>query len=404
MASYGYVAIDDFGKEFKGSIEADNPEKAKNELKAKGLIILSFEEQNALNKDINIEFGGKPTVRDLSVFCRQFVSMSRAGVSILDALRMLMEQTENKRLQRATREIRISVEKGETLADSIAQHPKEFPELMVHMVAAGEASGSLDIALERMATHFERNSKTKALVKKAMMYPIMIAILAVVITIVMLVFVIPTYADMFKDLGTDLPGITVAVMDASNFVQKWWFIIIPVGIGVVMAIKTFSATPAGKRIFGKLAMVIPVVNNLTIKSASAHMARTLSTLMAAGVPLVEAVEIVADTMTNVWYKDALMDVKEQVMMGMPLSRPLEQSGLFPPMVYHMVGIGEEVGNTEDMLNKLAEYYEEEVESATQSLMAVLEPLMILVVAGIVGVLIGAIMAPMGTMYSALDTL
>lgn len=404
MASYGYVAIDDSGKEIKGSVEADNPEKAKTDLKAKGLIVLSIEEQNMLTRDVNIEIGGKPTVRDLSVFCRQFVSMSRAGVTILDALRMLMEQTENKRLQRAAREIRVSVEKGESLADSIAQHPKVFPELMVHMVAAGEASGSLDVALERMATHFERSSRTKALIKKAMMYPIMIAILAVVITVVMLVFVIPTYADMFKDLGTELPGITVAVMNASNFVQTWWFIIIPAAIGVVMAIKAYSATYTGKHLFGKLATIIPVMKDLTIKSASAHMARTLSTLMAAGVPLVEAVEIVSNTMSNVWYKEALLEVKEQVMMGMPLSRPLEQCGMFPPMVYHMTGIGEEVGNTEDMLNKLAEYYEEEVESATQSLMAVLEPLMILVVAGIVGILIGAIMAPMGTMYSALDNL
>lgn len=404
MASYGYVAIDDLGKEIKGSIDADSEEKAKKDLKAKGLIVLSFEEQNMLTRDLDADFSAKPTTRDLSVFCRQFVSMTRAGVPILDALKMLIEQTENKKLKRALREIRVNVEKGETLADSIAQQTKIFPELTVHMVAAGEASGSIDISMERMAEQFEKSTKTKAMIKKAMTYPIMITIIAVVVAIAMLMFVVPTYADMFDDLGAELPGITVAVMNASEFVQAWWFVLIPGIIGVVLGIGAFSKTPAGKRIFGKLAMKIPVLKDLTVKSAASQMARTLSTLLGSGVPLVEAVEIVSNVMTNVWFKDAMVEAKEQIMMGTPLSQPLETCGLFPPMVYHMVGIGEEVGNTEDMLTKLAEYYDEEVESATQSLMAVMEPLMILVVALIVGVLIGAVIAPMGTMYSALDNL
>ncbi len=404
MASYGYVAIDDLGKEVKGSIEADSEEKAKKELKAKGLIVLSFAEQNILTRDLDADFSAKPNSRDLSVFCRQFVSITKAGVPILDALRMLMDQTENKKLKRAIREIRISVEKGETLSDSIAAQPGIFPELMVHMVAAGEASGSLDIAMERMAEQFEKSTRTKATIKKAMTYPIMIVIIAVTVALAMLIFIVPMYADMFDDLGAELPGITVGVMNASEFVQEWWFIIIPGIIAVVIGIKVFSGTDLGKHIFGKLALKIPVLKELTVKSAASQMARTLSTLMAAGVPLVEAVEITSNVLSNVWFKEAMMDAKEQIMVGVPLSQPLETCGLYPPMVYHMVGIGEEVGNTEAMLNKLADYYDEEVESATQSLMAVMEPMMILVVAGIVGVLIGAVIAPMGTMYSALDNL
>uniref|UniRef100_UPI0040579910 type II secretion system F family protein n=1 Tax=Acetatifactor sp. TaxID=1872090 RepID=UPI0040579910 len=404
MASYGYVAIDDLGKEIKGSIDADSEEKAKKELKAKGLIILSFTEQNMLTRDLDADFSSKPTSRDLSVFCRQFVSMTRAGVPILDVLKMLIEQTENKKLKRALREIRVNVEKGETLSDSIAQQTKIFPELTVHMVAAGEASGSLDIAMERMAEQFEKSTKTQAMIKKAMTYPIMITIIAVVVAVAMLMFVVPTYAEMFEDLGTELPGITVAVMNASDFVQAWWYILIPGVIAVVLGIGAFSKTPTGKRIFGKLALKIPILKDLTVKSAASQMARTLSTLLGSGVPLVEAVDIVSNVMTNVWFKDAMVEARDQIMVGVPLSQPLETCGLFPPMVYHMVGIGEEVGNTEDMLTKLAEYYDEEVESATQSLMAVMEPLMILVVAGIVGILIGAVIAPMGTMYSALDNL
>lgn len=404
MASFGYTAIDDAGREIKGSMEAETAEKVKNELKGQGLLPLSVEEQSMLTKDVNIQIGGKPKVRDLSVFCRQFVSMTRAGVTILEALKLLVEQTENKRLKAAVYEVRISVEKGETLAAAIAEHPQEFPELMVHMVAAGEASGKLDIALDRIATQFEKSAKTQGMVKKAMIYPIIVAIVAVGVVIVMLTTIIPSYTAMFADLGTDLPGITKAVIAASDFVKGYWFIIVPVVVAVIVGFKVFGATNTGKHVFGKISMKIPAMKNLTIKSASSHMARTLSTLLAAGVPLPEATDIVADTMSNIWYKEALKDAKDQITIGVPLSRPLEESGLFPPMVYHMIRIGEEVGNTEEMLTKLADYYDEEVELATQSLMAAMEPMIILVLAGIVGTLVGAVIAPMGTMYSALDNM
>lgn len=404
MANYGYVAINDSGKEIKGSIEAGSAEKAKSELKAKGLILLSLEEQSLLTRDISADFSRKPSPRDLSVMCRQFVSMTRAGVSILDALRMLVEQTENKRLRAAVSEVRISVEKGETLANSLAEHPKEFPELMVHMVAAGEASGSLEVALERMAVQFEKSAKINALVKKAMIYPVIVALAAVAVVIILLVAVIPSYTAMFEDLGTELPALTLGVMNASNFVKKWWFLLIPALIAAALAVRAYSLTYTGRHFFGRLALKIPILKNFTVKSAASHMSRTLSTLLAAGVPLIEAVGIVSDTMGNVWFKEALLDAREQITVGMPLSRPLESCGLFPPMVYHMVKIGEEAGNTEEMLVRLADYYDEEVEIATQSLMAAMEPIIILVLAVVVGFLVGAVIAPMGKLYETLDTL
>ena len=205
MAAYGYEAIDKAGKEVKGSIEADSMEKARQDLKGQGYTVLDLGEQSLMTKDLNFEIGGKPSVRDLSVFCRQFVSMNRAGVTIIDALKMLAESTENKKLQQAITGIRISTEKGDSLADAFAQYPKIFPEIMVNMVAAGEASGSLDVSMERMATQFERSHKTQALVKKAMMDPMVVCIVAIAVVIVMLVVVIPNYAVMFVDLGTDLP-------------------------------------------------------------------------------------------------------------------------------------------------------------------------------------------------------
>lgn len=404
MASYGYEAISKDGKIVKGSMEADSEDKVRAELKQQGLTLLDISEQGMFTKDINLEIGGYPKPRDLSVFCRQFVSMTKAGVSILEALKMLCEQTENKQLKKAVEGVRVSVEKGEPLATSLREYPKVFPELMANMVAAGEASGSLDIAMERMAVQFEKSAKTKALVKKAMIYPMMVGLVAVAVVIVMLVVVIPSYTKMFADLGTDLPAITKAVVALSDFIIGNWMILVPVVIAAIFAIRAFAKTDLGKHVFHGLKLKIPVFRNLEVKSASSMMARTMSTLLASGVPLLEAVEIVGNTMENVYFKEAMESCRNEIIIGQPLSRPLEESGLFPPMVYHMTRIGEESGNTEEMLTKLADYYDEEVEMAVQSLMAAMEPMIIVVLAGVCGILIGACMAPMLSMYGALDKL
>ena len=404
MATFGYIVIDKFGKEVKGSLESESEEKARHELKKAGNTIVEVQEQGVLQKDIKFEFGGKPKPRDMSVYCRQFVSMLKAGVTIIDALKMLTEQTENKNLKTATNAVRASIEKGETLAGSMAKFPQVFPPLMIHMVSAGEASGNLEVALDRMGTQFEKSAKIRSLVGKAMIYPIAVMVVAIAVVIVMLVAVIPNYADMFEDLGTELPAITKAVQAMSNFIIDWWFILIPVIAGIVFVIWTFAKTDSGKHIFGKLAIKIPIFGELTTKSASSMAARTLSTLLAAGVSLNESVEIAAGTMSNVWFKEALMAAKDEVMIGVPLSKPVELCGLFPPMFYHMVRIGEEAGNLEEMLEKIADYYDEEVEMAVQSLLAVMEPLIIVVLAAIVIPLVGACLAPMMTMYESLNNM
>ena len=298
--------------------------------------------------------------------------MIRAGVTIIDTLKMLTEQTENKNLKAATNAVRASIEKGETLAHSLAQFPQVFPPLMIHMVAAGEASGSLEVAMDRMGTQFEKSAKIKSLVGKAMIYPIAVLVVAIAVVIVMLVAIIPQYADMFTDLGTELPAITKVVQAMSNFIISYWFILVPLIAVAVFLIWTYAKTDSGKHLFGKLTIKLPVVSNMSIKSASSMAARTLSTLLAAGVSLNESVEIAAGTMSNIWFKEALLAAKDEIMIGVPLSRPLEACGLFPPMVYHMVKIGEEAGNVEEMLEKLADYYDEEVEMAVQSLMAIIQ--------------------------------
>lgn len=402
MESFGYVAVNKAGREIKGSIDAENEAKALAEIRARGMMVVSMTKQGLMTKDISIDIGGAPKPRDLSVFCRQFVSMTKAGVSIIDALKMLTEQTENKKLQKAIVQVRVDVEKGEPLAASFAKHPKVFPDLLVSMTQAGEASGSLDVAMERMAVHFEKASKTKALIKKAMIYPIVLIIVAIAVMIVMLVVVIPSFTDMFEELGTDLPAITKAMVAGSDFMKKNWYFCVGALIGAIVAIRMYAKTDSGKHVFGKMALLFPALKSLKQKEASSMMARTLSTLMAAGVPLTEAVGIVSNTMQNIWYKEALLDVRDQIMLGVPLSQPLETCGLFPPMVYHMTRIGEETGATEEMLTKLADYYDEEVELAVQSLMAAMEPMIIIVMAVIVGGMVISVLSPMMNLYDSIQ--
>lgn len=404
MASFSYEAFTQDGKVQKGSIESENENQARAALKAKGYIVTSISEASLLQKDISISFDKAPTPRDLGIFCRQFVSMSRAGVSILECLSLLREQTENKKLQKTIREVQAEVEKGESLSAGLSKHPKVFSDLMVTTVNAGEQSGSLEVSLERMADQYEKSAKTAAMIKKAMIYPIMVGIVAVAVVILMLVKIIPAYSSMFDDLGAELPAITKAVQAASDFLIENWLIVLVVVVVVVGGLKMYFKTYAGKVTKSKIAIKFPVTKNMVVKGACSQIARTLSTLLAAGVSLVDAVDIVSDTMQNQLFKQAMKDAKEEVVKGVPLSVPLEESGLFPPMMYHMIRIGEEAGNSEEMLTKLADYYDEEVEMATQQLTAAMEPLIIIVLAGIVGLLIASIMGPMVSMYDSLDNL
>lgn len=403
MESYSYVVIDKAGTQKRGTIEAESQEKASATLKKDGYIVVDLTKTSALNKDIVINFQKKPTAREFSIYCRQFEAMLNAGVTVIDALNMLADQTENKTLAKATREIQVDVEKGESLSNAMrARHL--FPDLLISMIAAGEASGSLEISLNRMAIQFEKDSKTLALIKKAMVYPIVVIIVAIAVVCIMLVFVIPSYVDMFADMGTELPAITIMVVNMSDFlIAKWWIIVIVCMI-ISFAFKYFAATDFGKHFIGKLGLTLPLVGELTVKSSAARFARTISTLLAAGIGLVDAVDIVSQIMSNILVKEAMLKCKEQIVQGVPLSQPLMESKMFPPMVYQMVRIGEESGDVEGLLDKTADYYEEEVEMATQSLTAAMEPMIIIVLAVVVGFLVGAVMAPMLKMYEALDSL
>lgn len=404
MPSFGYAAIDKAGVEIRGSIDAENKEKVNQEIKRMGLIPMEITEQSIWNRDIDLNFERKPSARDLSVFCRQFVSMTKAGVSIIDAMKMLVEQTENKALKKAAEQVRASLEKGESLSVSMREHPKIFPSLLNSMVAAGESSGSLDAAMERMSIQFEKSAKNKGMMKKAMIYPVIVGLVAIAVIAIMLLLVIPSYSQMFESMDAELPAITKAVLAASDFLQEKWIFLLLVIAAAVIGIKAYLETEGGKRVLAEIQLSVPMIKNLVVKTASANMARTLGTLISAGIPLVEAVDIVANTMENVVIREALLDAKEQIVMGVPLSEPLKESGVFPPMVHHMIKIGEEAGTTEEMLTKLADYYDEEVELAVQALMAAMEPLIIVVLAVVVGVLVLSILLPMMSMYNTLNAM
>ena len=398
-----YRAIGPDGKEKKGNITATNQEQAASKLKADGLIVMKIEPQSALNKDITF---GAPRVkaRDYAVFCRQFVAILKAGVSVINALQMMSEQTENKALKSATISLVDDLGKGETLSSAMRRQ-KVFPSIFVNLVEAGEATGSLETAFERMALQFEKEAKLKAIIKKATIYPIIVMIVAIGVIVAMMAFVIPNFMSMFDDMDVEMPAVTKAVVAMSDFFVDFWWLIGAVVIVAAVLIKIYSQTISGRVLFGTLKLKMPGMGQLQTKTNCATFARTLSTLLRAGVPMMESLEITGNSMdSNILFQRAVYQARDQVGNGVSLSKPIKMCGLFPAMVVHMVSIGEETGELENMLENIAEYYEEEVAEATEQMMAVMEPLIIVVLAVIVGFIIMAILQPMLTLYDSIGNM
>ncbi len=398
MAQYICKVMDQNGKSKSLTVEAAGEDKAREKLKSEGYMIQDVKEKSAKGT----KKGKKVKDKDLAVFCKQFVSVLNAGVTVITALDMMAEQMDNKTLQQGLREAQAYVQKGGTLADAFKLNPKIFPPILVNMTAAGEMSGNLEVAFERLTTHFEKNNKLKSKIKGAMTYPVIILIVVLAVVVVLLCTVIPQFADMFADMGAELPKATQMLVNLSNFmVHKWYFVILIVA-AVVFAIKFFGKTEVGSTVYANIAIKAPLFGNLTIKSAAASFSRTLSTLMASGIPLLDAIEQVAKMQNNKIIREGLMDAKVQVAKGLPLSKPIRDMELFPPMLPQMIKIGEETGNIEDMMDKVADYYEMEVEAATDALTAAMEPMVIVLMAVVVGGIVIAIYSPMLGMYDAID--
>ena len=400
MAVFNYKVVDKDGKNKKGTIEAPNRDGAEKKLKSDGYSIMSLTEQN------NPFSGGlikkKVKSRDLCVFCKQFSAVIKAGVTIISALELMGDQIENPTLKRAVMDAKTYVEKGGTLADALRVNSDVFPPIMINMVAAGELSGNLEVCLDRLVEHFEKDNALSSKIKGAMVYPIVVFIVMIIVVIVVMIAVIPNFTSMFEDMGTKLPLATRMMVAASNFIIHKWYILIIVVAAIVFGCKAFKKSSVGEQFFSNIAIKAPVFGNLTIKSACSRFARTMSTLMASGISMIDAVEQVAKMMDNKIIRDGLMDAKTQVAKGIPLSKPLKDMEVLPPMLSAMTKIGEETGDIEEMLSKVADYYDEEVEAATNKLTAAMEPLIMVVLACIVGMIVAAVYGPIMSMYDAMD--
>lgn len=402
MPSFSYTAISKTGKRIRENVDASSLEAAKNSLRNAGFTILEIKELNALNRDIEVPFLGNPTSKDMAIFCRQFISILRAGVSISEVLSMLGQQTGNKKLTAAIREMQADIEKGQTLAGSMRRHPKIFNNMMVNMVAAGEESGNLEDSFRQLEVYFEKAKKTKSAVGKVMIYPSILLAVMIVVLIVMMTKIIPSFLATFEQMDVELPALTRGVMAVSDWFVGWWWLLAILAAALIGGCLFFRRTSRGKHFFGWLARHIPVVKNLTVKSACATFCRTVSLLLASGLTLTEALDLAANNMTNIYYEEGVRTVRALVSEGWPLNSALRDVGLFPPMVCNLTGIGEETGDLQDMLAKTADYYDDEVDAATQKLMALLEPAVILFMAVFVVIIVLSIYLPMLNMTKAYD--
>ena len=403
MATFNYRVITPAGKEKKGTLEAKSRDAAMTMLKNDKNVVVQCDEATGFNKPlVLLNKAKKVTPRDLALFSHQFASINKAGVSVVEAFGMLADQTENAALRDAINAVHLDISKGETLAKSMRKQSGVFPEMLTNMVEAGEASGSLDKSFDRMSIQFEKDAALQQAVKKAVTYPIILIVVMIGVLVAMMMFVVPTFMNMFADLDVEMPASTMILIHISDFLLAYWWLCAIVVVVLVFGWKAYAATESGKEVTSSLAIKLPFIGPVKTKSACARLGRTLCTLLGAGVPMVDAIDITGRSMENLLYKRAMKDAKDQVLRGVPLSKPLQSCGLFPPMVVHMVAIGEETGNIEAMLENVAQYYEEDVQLATEQLMTILEPAIIVVMAVIVGYMCVAIFQPMFTLYDALS--
>ena len=397
---FSYEAIDKDGRKVKGSYNAGDKNQVVAYLRAQRMQPVKI--SNGKNTDLaSMLPQSKTKAKDLSMFCEQFCALLRAGVTILDGLSLLLEQTKDKMLRESIQVTIQGVNEGESLASAMGKG-KAFDDTLVSLIRAGEASGSLDASLERMSEQYKKDAEIAAAIKKAMSYPLIVLVVAVAVIIVMLVWVVPNFMNMFADVGIDMPGITLAVMAASDWMIARWYIVVGGIIAFVVALMAFIKSPTGKKVISKITLTLPGINNFVIKNSASKIARTLSTLLTAGMSVIEALVILESTLSNYYYQQAIREVREDVLNGQPMSRKfLENTKLFPSMLSHMIAVGEDTGDITSMLTRTADYYDLEVKTATDSMMSMMQPMIIMLLTGVVGVLLAAVLAPMLALYTQL---
>jgi len=400
MPVYRWAAVTKRGRKIKGELEAGNEIIARQQLKRRNLEIRKIKPKP---KDLfeNVAFfQPRITPKDLVIFTRQFSTMIDAGLPLVQGLSILAEQTENKSLRNILKQVVKDVEGGATLAEALAKFPKVFDSLFVNLVAAGEAGGILDTILRRLSTYAEKAEKLRAKIKGAMVYPAVVLAVAVIVVAVILIFVIPVFESLFSDVGMAMPLPTQVVVNISRFTKGNIHYLIGAGILLAFLFHRYRRTAWGRKTTDALSLKLPVFGPLLQKVAVARFSRTLSTMIASGVPILDGLEIVSKTAGNVILEETLMEVRESISEGQTIAEPLSESSVFPAMVVHMISVGEATGALDSMLEKIADFYDEEVDVAVAAMTTLIEPLMLLFLGGTIGGLVIAMYLPIFRMAAA----
>jgi type IV pilus assembly protein PilC len=400
MAAFAYDAINAQGLELSGVVHAPDLAAAREQLQSRGLLPQALAERSAAGAGDGRSRFKKIKPRSLQIFARQFATMIEAGVSVVAALVTLEEQTDDKYLAEVIGDVRSDVEGGVILSKALARHPKVFNRLFVAMVEAGESSGTLDVVLDRVATQIEKETQIKRRVRGAMVYPAVVMSFATLVLIFMLTFIVPVFQKVFDQLGGTLPTPTRVIIGLSSGLRHWWFLIFPFIIGAIFALIRLKRTERGRQVWDRFKLRIPMrIGAVVHKVALARFSRSLSTLMTAGVDIIRALEITSGTAGNWVVEQSLGKIRTRVHEGVPISQPLAEDPIFPAMVGQMVRIGEETGELDKMLGKIADFYEDEVDTSIQSLTSIIEPLLMIGVGIMVGTIVISMYLPMFKLYS-----
>ena len=393
MSQFVYTVRDRSGRIIKGVVDASDRNSAVQKLRESGYIVASLKEKKAV-AGLGFLTRGKVKLKDLAVFSKQFAAMVDSGIDVLRCLKILEKQTEVPALKEAVAAIRDDVAEGQTLSGAMAKHPKVFPKLYVSLIRASEESGALDIVLDRLAFALEKEVNLRNQIAAGLKYPQVIAVAAVIVLTIVMVFVIPRFQEMFAGLGGQLPLMTRILISIAVFMKKYWYILLAVYFAIPFGLRFFGNTPAGRLLLDRIKLRLPVFGELTRKVIIARFSRNLATMLANGIPILRAMDIVYEAAGNVVYEEAIKKIRSSVKQGESIAGPMEAVGVFPPMVTAMVAVGEESGDLDGMLGKISDFYEAEVDSTVKALTSLMEPLLISTMGAIVGFIVISLFLPL----------
>ena len=398
---YKYKAVSESGRVLKGVYEARTEDDVIAMIRNNSYLPVSIEKSDTRGKSLNI-CTTRVKKKDLAIFCRQFYTMLNAGISIVKCLDILEKQVENNVLKKAIGRVCEDVQKGFTLSEAMKKNEEVFPSLFINMIEAGEVSGNLDTIMERMSIHYEKENKIENKVKSALAYPIVLSIVAIGVVIFLLTFVMPTFIGMFESSGVALPAPTRLLLNISYGLQNYWHIFIPIVIALIVLARLYSQTESGSLLFDSIKIKMPGIKKINIKIITSRFARTLATLMASGISLLEALDAVSKVVGNKVVAQGIRKAKEDVRKGAPLSRTIKEMNVFPPMLNSMLKVGEESGSLDEILTKTADFYDEEAEVSLQNMTTMLEPIMTVFMAIIIGFIVISMAMPMFDMVNTIQ--